>query len=135
VKIVDETVQARFPALPEKFSDTLLERYVTKFIEALLNGLREVRERLREERAAVQAPFDANQQLFLSQEKLHETASLVNAALLGLAVQENAILPPAMLEDAIEAVSGNSAWPADVEEHAPQDKTSRVLASDDGPRS
>jgi len=134
-KIIDETVQTRFPALPEKFSNTLLERYVTKFIEELLSGLREVRERLREERAAVQAPFDANQRLFLSQEKLHETASLVNAALLGLAVQENAILPPAMLEDAIEAVSGNSAWPADVDEHAPQDKATGVLASDDGPRS
>ncbi len=126
-KMINETVQTRFPALPEKFAHTLLERYVTKFVEELLSGLRDKRKGLLQERAALQEPFEANRRLLLSQGELHQTASLVNAALLGLAVQENALLPPAMLEEAIEAVSGN----LEPDELHSQDEPNGGLSSED----
>jgi hypothetical protein len=126
-KIINETVETRFPTLPQKFAQTLLERYVTRFIEELLSGLRDKRKALLEERACLQEPFEANRRLLLSQEELHQTASLVNAALLGLAVQENALLPAAMLEEAIEAVSGN----LESEEPPASDEANSLLASEE----
>jgi hypothetical protein len=134
-KIINDTVQSRFPSLPENFARTLLDRYVAKFIEQLLRGLRDTREQLVEERAALQAPFEANRRVLLSQQALHETASLVNAALVGLAARENAILPPAMLEEAVEAVSGEIAWPVANEQPPSQEESSGVLASEDAQHS
>lgn len=105
-QLVSEAVQARFPALPEKFAGEIINKYVAKFLDELLRGLREMREGLLQERTRLQTPFEANRRVLESQQELHEIATAVSETLYQLAQEESMVLPRATLDEAIEAVSG-----------------------------
>jgi hypothetical protein len=130
-KLIDDTVQSRFPILPEKFAATLLERYVEKFVAQLLQRFREVGEQLREERASLQAPLDAITRIFASQEALQETANRVMSGLHELATKENAVLPDATPDEELETVPDDFALPAMSESAVPDPLPESIVASEE----
>ncbi len=57
---IEDTMRARFPALPQKFSDSLAEGYIKRCVAEIAVELAGLAEHLRRERAARQAPYDVN---------------------------------------------------------------------------
>ena len=134
-ELIRQNVQARFPSLPEKFATGVLSSYVAKFISELLRGLREMRERLSHERIEQQTPVEANRRLLASQQALHETATRVSDTLHQLAQEESTGLPRATMDEAIEAVSGRDAVPAEPAERMPEQPAIAVVAPAEAARS
>ena len=132
--LISEAVQARFPVLPEKFATDVLNGYVAKFISELLRGLREMRERLRQESIERHAPLEANRRVFESQQALHETATRVSETLYELTHEESLVPSHATLHEAIEAVAGQLPFAAEPSKRM-QDDAGEVVASGEMPRS
>jgi hypothetical protein len=93
---LDKAIDERFPSLPLAYSDELLKRYVAEFRNALLAALQGRRETFVRQRAEVRTPFEANERLLISLERLHDDSAEVTDALAELAVREN-VAPPAPL--------------------------------------
>ena len=109
---IDETVQAKFPLLPGRFSERLLAGYATKFRDGVALGLGELREKLEQQRVDLQTPFAANIRILESLQVLDETCADVAAEINKIAVLENAVAPelaPAIEANAAEAVPQESA--------------------------
>ena len=70
--ILRQAVQEKFPLLPAKFSERLLTDYATKFRDATLDGLRELRRLFNEEREALQVPFESHSRILISFASLQE---------------------------------------------------------------
>jgi len=87
--IIDATISARLPALPDKYSTTLFDSFVANFRQELLSGLNALRAELAEARSARSGPADANRRIFAGQQELLERLTMVAAALGELAGQEN----------------------------------------------
>jgi hypothetical protein len=90
-KTIDTVAKEKFTTLPGKYSGSLLATYTAKFRSDLLDSLRQHREQLSSERAARQAPFEANARTIASLEKLEEQATKVAAEIRELAKKENAL--------------------------------------------
>ena len=86
--IVRESVQEKFPALPAKFSERLLANYVTNFRDATLDGLRELRRLLSEEREGLQPPFESHSRILISFATLQEQVARTTDDLNLLALRE-----------------------------------------------
>jgi len=86
--IIVRTVQEKFPSLPAKYSERLLAGYVAKFRDATIEGLRAVRTKLDEDRAALQAPFESHSRILVSFATLQEQVAKVADDLNLLALQE-----------------------------------------------
>ena len=65
-------VEEKFPSLPTKFSERLLTNYAAKFRDATLDGLRQLRAKLSEERDATQIPFETHSKILISFATLQE---------------------------------------------------------------
>jgi hypothetical protein len=87
---IEDTIRARFPALPQKFSDSLTEAYVKQTVAEISAELVELAEQLRRERAARQAPFDVNAGIINAAVKLAEQTNRVASDLDLLAEAEMA---------------------------------------------
>jgi len=92
LKIADDTLHAKLPALPKAYSTRLLEDYIKKFSTEVIAGLRGLREQLQGERADRQAPFEANTRLLEAMKALAERVSKVTGELDDLANREG--VPP-----------------------------------------
>ena len=109
---IGETVQAKFPLLPGRFSERLLAGYVTKFCDGVALGLGELRAKLEQQRVDLQTPFAANIRILESLQVLDETCAGVADDIGKIAVLENAVAPelaPAIEANAAEAVPQESA--------------------------
>lgn len=92
LKIADDTLYAKFPALPKTYSTRLLEDYIKKFSTEVIAGLRGLRDQLQAERAERQAPFEANTRLLEAMKALSERVGKVTGELDDLAKREG--VPP-----------------------------------------
>lgn len=92
VRMIDTTVEAKFPALPAQYSEGRMRAYVEKFCAEVLQALRRRREELVTQRADRQLPFVANAELFTAMQQLNEQAAKVATAVSALAERENAAL-------------------------------------------
>jgi len=88
VRMIDDTVKEKFPALPGRYSESLIANYVAKFDETVLEQLRALRETLAKERAERQAPFDINQQILTSLDELKAQAATVLTEIDGMMHRE-----------------------------------------------
>jgi energy-coupling factor transporter ATP-binding protein EcfA2 len=90
--LIDNAVGEKFPELPVKTADSLLEHYIGKFCECVIAGLTERRQQTVQERAAKQAPFEENARIANAMQALHEQVGKVRAEILSIAEKEN-VLP------------------------------------------
>jgi hypothetical protein len=100
LQIIDHAVQDKIPALPTRYSESLLTRYVAKFRDTVLEQLRVQRDQLAKERTERQGPFDANQRVLTSLAELKEQAAKVLIEIDAMAQQEaprSAATEPALL--------------------------------------
>ena len=93
-----------------------------------------MRERLRQESIARQAPVEANRRVFESQQALHATATQVSETLYELTHEESLVPSRATLHEAIEAVAGKLPFAAEPSQRM-QDDAGEVVASGEIPRS
>lgn len=80
-KQFDETLAARFPVLPARHADALANAYVEKFATEICAGLDALHERLTNERAARQKPFDVNARIFAALDALTQRSKETDTAL------------------------------------------------------
>jgi energy-coupling factor transporter ATP-binding protein EcfA2 len=76
-QMIDNALKEKFPSLPTRHSEALLSLYVTKFRDVLLEQLRQHREGFAAERAALEAPFEANQKIIAATRELGDEAARV----------------------------------------------------------
>ena len=106
-RILESTIQARFPAKPAKHGAGLVSGYVQRAVEEIGTSLRQSREQLVQQRAARQVPFDRNSKILAAMTELDTVAERVAAAVENLAKQEEAMLQP-KAEAASPALDGPS---------------------------
>lgn len=100
VKIIEQIVKDRFPALPTKYSDRLFNAYREHFFTEVKGGLQRLRDSVENERSARRAPFDSNARILSAVNELSEEASQVISSLNELAQQEGVTLPPSKVNEA-----------------------------------
>ncbi len=109
---IEDSIRARFPALPQKFSDALTDTYVKQTVAEVSAELVELAEQLRRERAARQAPFEVNAGIIDAAVKLAEQTNhvamdldlLAEAEMARFAVAERPPLLPAVVEEYLPQV-------------------------------
>ena len=108
---IDDAVKQKFPLLPCRFSERLLDGYITKFRDGVALGLDDLRNVLAKKRTDLQRPLEAGARILASLAVLDETAVVVSDELNKIAVLENAILtePQAIVANAAEAIPQESA--------------------------
>jgi len=74
---IEDSIKARFPALPQKFSDSLADNYVKRMVSEVSAELVELLDQLKRERAARQAPFDVNAGIITAAAELSEQTNRV----------------------------------------------------------
>ena len=92
LQLADEAVKAKFPSLPGKFADRLIDSYVTAFRGAAVDGIRRLREQLLAERAERQNPFSANSNILDAVQQLDEEAERIANELQRIEGEESALL-------------------------------------------
>jgi hypothetical protein len=93
-RILESTIQSRFPAKPAKHGAGLVSAYVQRAVEEIGTNLRQSREQLIQQRASRQAPFDRNAKILTAMAELDTVADRVATAVEDLAKQEEAMLEP-----------------------------------------
>lgn len=121
-RVIEKTVETKFPASPTKYSETLLNDYIAKFRAEVLSGLKQLREQLVKDRADRQTPFETNAKILDALGKLDAAATAVGSDLNALAQKENigttAAPAPAPVAE-IERIAELEAGPAPSEAEAP----------------
>lgn len=93
---IEDTIRARFPALPAKYSDAVAERYNRQLTAEISNALVALADQLRSEHSARQAPFEINAQIIAAAVELSGETARTASALDQLSEEEMArINPPA----------------------------------------
>jgi hypothetical protein len=88
----DSILAERLPAIPLKHAEAAATAYVEKFVAEIKVGLDALYERLTNERAAKQKPFDVNARIFAALDALTQRSKETDTALDELAA--NSIQPP-----------------------------------------
>ncbi len=90
-ELVEKARTNLFPKLPQEFSDRLFNGYVGKFTKELHAALKRRKAELEEERAQLQAPFEANAQILSALDTMRDTAAEAINSLERLAEEERAL--------------------------------------------
>jgi signal recognition particle receptor subunit beta len=88
---IDHATAERFPKLPQAHADRLLSDYVAKFKQGLQTAFGQRQTALEQERADLQAPFEANARILATLDTLRDSAGQAIADLERIAADERGL--------------------------------------------
>jgi hypothetical protein len=91
-RVLESTIQARFPAKPAKYGADLVATHVKRAADEIANSLRQTREVLVQQRGSRQVPFDRQAKIIAAMTELESVSERVSGDIDLLAEQEAAML-------------------------------------------